>query len=55
MQIMSGVYIMSLVEIQETIKKHVTVIKKTIIRPSLEAIIAIPKKKENRIEREENG
>jgi len=35
---------MTLVEIQETIKKKVTVIKKTIITPGIEAIIAIPKK-----------
>lgn len=45
---------MSLVEFQEITKKKVTVIKKTIITPSIEAIIAIPKKKEPRIEREKN-
>ncbi|MEA2036949.1 MAG: hypothetical protein U9O94_05540 [Nanoarchaeota archaeon] len=40
---------MSVLEIHETLKKHITVIKKTIIRPSIEAIIAIPKTKENKI------
>lgn len=44
---------MSLLEIQETIKKHITVIRKTIIRPGIDVIIAIPKK-ETRIERKEN-
>ena len=45
---------MTLLEIQETIKKHVTVIKKTIVRPSLEAIIAIPKRG-NKIERSDKN
>ena len=40
-----------ILEIHETIKKHITVIKKTIIRPSIEAIIAIPKRKESEIEK----
>jgi len=45
---------MTLVEIQETIRKRVTIIRKTIIRPSFEAIIAIPKGKEKSIEEEQN-
>ena len=45
---------MTLLEIQETIKKHVTVIKKTIISPKLEAIIAIPKRANNLERRDEN-
>ena len=45
---------MSLIEIQETIKKHVTVIKKTIVRPGIEAIIAIPKNA-NKIERSDKN
>lgn len=44
---------MNILEIQETIKKHVTIIKKTIIKPGIEAIIAIPKRKESKIERRE--
>ena len=43
---------MGIVEIRETIKKRVTVIKRTIIDPSIEAIIAIPKKGNRE---EENG
>jgi len=47
---------MNILEIHETIKKHITVVKKTIIRPGIEAIIAIPKKKDGKIELEdENG
>ena len=47
---------MNILEIHETIKKHITIIKKTIIRDGIEAIIAIPKKKDNKIElEEENG
>jgi len=43
---------MGFVEIQETIKKRVTVMKKTIIDPGVEAIIAIPKKNNKLRERE---
>ena len=35
---------MGFVEVEETIKKKVTVIRKTIVDPSDEVIIAIPKK-----------
>ena len=36
---------MDLCEIQETIKKHITVIKKTIIKPlGFDVIIKVPKK-----------
>ena len=40
---------MDMLEIHEIIKKRVTVVKKTIVRPSIEAIIAIPKRKETKI------
>ena len=36
---------MELYEIQETIKKHITIIKKTIVKPlNLDVVIKIPKK-----------
>ena len=36
---------MSLYEIQETIKKHITIIKKTIIKPlNFDIILKVPKK-----------
>lgn len=43
---------MNLYEIQETIRKHITIIKKTIIRPlNFDVVIKVPKrngqKKEN--------
>ena len=44
---------MNILEIQETIRKHITIVKKTIITPGIEAIIAIPKKKKEKTEREE--
>ena len=39
---------MTLLEIHETIKKQITIIKKTIIKPGIEAIIAIPKGKDGK-------
>ena len=41
------VLMMNMLEIQETIKKKITVIRKTIITPGIEAIIAIPKRREH--------
>lgn len=46
---------MKIVEIQRTIKKHITIVKRTIIKPGIEAIIAIPKKKDNKIQVEEKN
>ncbi len=44
---------MSMLEIQETIKKHITIIKKTIIRPlGFDVIIKVPK--ENKVEKGKN-
>lgn len=49
------VSIMKILEIREIIKKQIIVIKKTIIKPGLEVIIAIPKKKDNKIQMEEKN
>lgn len=49
------VSIMDIVEIKKTIRKHITVVKKTIIKPGIDYIIAIPKRKENEIQTEEEN
>ena len=52
---------MDLYEIQETIKKHITIIKKTIVKPlNFDVIIKIPKgnaedKKQGRYEHEKEN
>lgn len=47
---------MDLYEVQETIKKHITVIKKTIIKPlGFDIILKIPKDKAENGEKKHNG
>ena len=46
-------FIMGFVEIQETIRKRITIIKKTIIDSGFDAIIAVPKK-EGKLQEKEN-
>lgn len=46
---------MDLYEVQETIKKHITIIKKTIIKPlGLDIIMRIPKKGKSQNEKKEH-
>ena len=45
---------MDLYEIQETIKKHITIIKKTIVKPlNFDIIIKVPKKNVEKAEKKE--
>lgn len=51
---------MDLYEIQETIKKHITIIKKTIVKPlNLDIVVKVPKsggnKKQGRFENEQEN
>lgn len=47
----AGCIEMDLYEIQETIRKHVTIIKKTIVKPlNFDVVIKVPKKNEQKNE-----
>jgi len=42
-------------EIQETIKKHITIIKRTIVKPmDFDVVIKVPKKNAEKAEQKEN-
>ena len=44
---------MDLYEIQETIKKHITIIKKTIVKPmDFDVVIKVPKKQSEKTKEE---
>ncbi len=46
---------MDLYEIQETIKKHITIIKRTIVKPmDFDVVIKVPKKQSEKTNEEEN-
>ncbi|HLC62180.1 MAG TPA: hypothetical protein VJI52_04145 [Candidatus Nanoarchaeia archaeon] len=46
---------MDLYEIQETIKKHITIIKRTIVKPmDFDVVIKVPKKNAEKAEQKEN-
>lgn len=46
---------MDLYEIQETIKKHITIIKRTIVKPmDFDVVIKVPKKSAEKAEQKEN-
>lgn len=46
---------MDLYEIQETIKKHITIIKKTIVKPmDFDVVIKVPKNKNEKTQEKEN-
>ena len=46
---------MDIYEIQETIKKHITIIKKTIVKPlDFDVVIKVPKKNADKAEQQEN-
>ena len=46
---------MDLYEIQETIKKHITIIKKTIVKPmDFDVVIKVPKQNAEKAEQKEN-
>lgn len=45
---------MDLYEIQETIKKHITIIKRTIVKPlNFDVVIKVPKKNSEKEKQEE--